>query len=307
MRLAPILLFTYNRLLHTKQTVEALKKNKLADRSDLIIFSDGAKGEQDAEQVSAVRDFLKTVDGFKSVEIIKRNKNLGLANSIINGVSLIIKQYGSVIVLEDDILTSPAFLTFMNTLLNRYEDNKQVYSITGYNHPQNLMRMPKKYPYDIYFNPRAGSWSWGTWKDRWEKADWEIQDFNSFIKNKASRNEFNQGGDDLTITLKQQMEGKIDSWAIRWCYALFKNDALCIYPSKSYVDNIGLDGSGVHCGNLDTNKYRQQELNRKFELSLPSVINTNEDIMTSFKGVYKINTLVQIYKKVKLFIRNIYE
>jgi hypothetical protein len=306
-KLAPIVLFVYDRPWHTTKTIEALKSNKLAEQSDLFVFSDGPKDDQDTEQVSKVRKFVKTISGFRTIKIIKRDQNLGLANSIIDGVNQVIQKCGRVIVLEDDIITSPTFLTYMNKLLDKYEDNQQVYSITGYNFPKKLISIPDDYPCDIYFSPRAGSWSWATWKNRWQTADWEVKDFNEFINNKEMQKQFNRGGDDMTRMLKQQMDGKIDSWAIRWCYTLFKNDAWCIYPTKSYVNNIGLDGSGVHCGKSKTKKYQHQELNRKINLNLPSTIIKNEDIILAFREIYQTTIFKKITAKIKLFIRNTYE
>ena len=178
--LSPIVLFVYNRLEHTKRTVGALKKNKLAKESQLYIFSDAPKNDEAVPMVKQVRKFIKKVDGFKKVEIIERNKNFGLANSIITGVTEVINKHGKVIVLEDDIVTSPAFLVYINRLLEVYKNNKKIYAITGYNQPSRIMKIPKDYPYDVYFHPRAASWSWGTWKDRWNKADWEVKDFEKF-------------------------------------------------------------------------------------------------------------------------------
>lgn len=184
MKLAPITLFVYNRPDHTNKTIEALKKNKFAKESELFIFSDGPKKQEDASKVKEVRKYLKTIDGFNDVFIKESEKNKGLANSIISGVTEVINKYRKVIVLEDDLITSPVFLEYMNFLLNRYEAEKKVYSVTGYNHPEKIMKIPKDYKYDIYFNPRASSWSWGTWKDRWDNVDWEVKDFeDSFRKN----------------------------------------------------------------------------------------------------------------------------
>jgi GT2 family glycosyltransferase len=183
MKLAPIVLFVYNRLEHTKKTVKALKKNELAKDSVLYIYSDGAKNEENILKVKEIRNYIKTITGFKDIIIKESKNNKGLANSIINGVTEVIDKHGKVIVLEDDLVTSPVFLNYMNHLLEKYENEKKLYSITGYNHPKKIMKIPKKYNYDIYFNPRAASWSWATWKDRWDNVDWDIKDFDEFLKN----------------------------------------------------------------------------------------------------------------------------
>jgi hypothetical protein len=180
----------------------------------------------------------------------------------------------------------------MNILLNKYEDTKQVYSITGYNFPKKLMSIPDDYPYDVYFSPRAASWSWATWKDRWQKADWVVKDFNQFKKDKNSQKKFNQGGADMTRMLKQQMRGEVDSWAIRWCYALFKHDAFCVQPIKSYVNNIGFDSTGVHC--KTTRKYWHNSLNTKRNFIYPPTIEKGEISLNLKSGL--INKLLNKIK-----------
>jgi hypothetical protein len=300
MNTSPIALFTYNRPWHTKKTLDALRKNDLARKSKLFVFSDGYKSNEDKEKVEEVRRTVDQVEGFESVEVVKREQNWGLANSVIMGVTEVIEKYGKVIVLEDDLITSPSFLNYMNSMLEKYEDEKKVFSISGYNHPLSLMKIPKNYPYDIYFNPRASSWGWATWKDRWEKADWKVKDFDEFLKNKDLQKKFNQGGEDMLQMLIRQMNGEIDSWAIRWCYTHFKNDAYCVYPVVSYVDNIGHDGSGVHCGKKKRNKFKNDYLNQKKELTLPKEIRVNKEMMNNFRKIYKKSIL----KKVKLTLKN---
>ena len=300
MKLAPIVLFVYNRSWHTMQTVEALKKNKLAEKSGLFIFSDGPKSREDELKVKEVREYIRKIKDFKSIKIIKRKKNLGLANSVIRGVTEIINKYGEVIVLEDDVITSEFFLEYANFLLNKYKTNKPVFSITGYNPPKKLMKIPKNYDYDIYFSPRAGAQVWATWKDRWEKADWEVKDFDEFLKNKELQKRFNYSGGDMADMLISQMEGKIDSWAIRWCYAHFKNNALCIYPTKSYINNIGFDGSGVHSGKSKKYKIGEDNLNMVKIPRLPKKLELNSKLMNNFRKVYKTKIFqTKIFKLIK--------
>lgn len=254
MSFSPIILFVYNRPWHTEQTVEALKKNELASESDLFIFADGSKVEND-ENVRKVREYIKTVDGFKSVKIIEREENLGLANSVIAGVTEIINKFGKVIVLEDDIVTSKYFLKFMNEALSVYKNRNDIFSVTGYNYPSSIFTIPFYYKKSVFLNYRPMPWGWGTWREKWEKVDWDMKDYNVFKKDKQSQKLFNKGGEDLADMLAAQIEGRIDSWYIRWCYAHFKNSGFSVSPVKSYVDNIGFDGTGVHCsGNDSSNK-----------------------------------------------------
>ena len=240
---APICLFTYNRPNETRKTIEALQHNYLALESDLFIFSDGPKNETVDSNINEVRELIRNISGFKSVTLFESMQNNGLANSIISGVSQIIEKHGRIIVLEDDLITSPNFLNFMNQALVFYEANKKIFSVSGYS--LNLPSL-KNCKSDYYIGYRASSWGWGTWKNRWEKVSWEIQDFNRFIWNPVKHIQFLRGGSDMSLMLWRQMNGKIDSWAIRWCYHQFKHDLLTVFPSKSKIISIGFGDSATH-------------------------------------------------------------
>jgi hypothetical protein len=295
--LAPIVLFVYNRPTHTKKTVEALKQNKLAKESQLFIFSDAPKNENSIESVEEVRKYIKSINGFENIIIREAEKNKGLATSVISGVTEVIKEYGKVIVLEDDLVTSVNFLEYMNKALCFYENNQKIWSISGYNLP---IEIPKAYNKDVYLSYRACSWGWATWKDRWDKNDWTVSNYDDFLKSKEQQKLFNRGGSDMTDMLKSQMEGKIDSWAIRWCYSQFKDNSYTIYPVKSKIQNIGNDGSGVHCGDTNINYV---ELDNGF--SRTSFIDNLEEkqiILKRFKKHYEPRTFkAKIGKVLKHF------
>ncbi|MDD2198936.1 MAG: glycosyltransferase [Bacteroidales bacterium] len=242
-KLAPVCLFTYNRLSETQQTVEALKNNYLAPESELFIFSDGPKGYSGTKKVNEVRQYLKTISGFKSVTITESPTNKGLASSIISGVSDIIKKHGQVIVLEDDLITSKDFLSFMNSALNFYVNRKNVMSISGYS-----MHLPKleKCNFDGFLALRPSSWGWATWDDRWESIDWTISDYHVYSRNINKIWSFSKGGMDLPVMLWKQMKGKVDSWAIRFCYNQYKQKKLTLYPAESKVQNIGFNENATH-------------------------------------------------------------
>ncbi len=295
--LAPIVLFVYNRPRHLKQTLTSLKQNELAQNSALYIFSDGPKSESDRKFVDEVREIIKAVDGFKTVNIILRDKNLGLANSVISGVSEVIKKYEDVIVVEDDMILSKSFLEYMNKILFFYKHDIKVFSVSGYNFP---ISIPSSYKNEIYFSPRASSWGWATWQNRWDKADWNVTDFNNFIIDRDAVRTFNLGGDDLTFMLKKQVEGKIDSWAVRWCYAHYKNKAYCAYPTKSFVMNIGTDKSGTHL--KKTTKYNVELNENSTPQNLPKNIFVNEQILKNFQSFFKKNILQKIYNNLKRMV-----
>jgi hypothetical protein len=222
-----------------------LRRNGLAADSDLHIFSDGPKNHEQTAAVCEVRDYLRTVTGFNTVRIVERERNMGLAASIISGTSQVLNDHAACIVLEDDLLSAPSFLEFMNAALQVYRDRQDIFSVTGYNYP---LPLPRDYPDDAYLSYRGSSWGWGTWADRWHRVDWAVSDYPQFADNALDQALFARGGDDLPGMLKLQMEGKIDSWSIRFDYAHHKNNALCLHPVRSKIQNIGFDGSGVHCG-----------------------------------------------------------
>ena len=244
--LAPIVLFVYNRLDHTIKTINELQKNKLANESELFIFSDAAKNQNTSLGVDKVRNFIKTITGFKSITIIKREKNWGLAASVIDGVTKIVNDFGKVIVLEDDLVTSPYFLNYMNDGLNIYENEEQVACIHGYCYP---VKSTSKHS---FFIKGADCWGWGTWKDSWNIFEDDSSKLLAEVqKTKSQRQiDFNNSYPYVKM-LKNQIDGKIDSWAIRWYISTFLKHKLTLYPGVSYVANIGMDDSGIHNGVSD--------------------------------------------------------
>lgn len=238
---APIVLFVYNRPVLTRQTVEALKKNKLADNSDLIIFSDGPKNAKAIKPVQEVRKYIHTIDGFKSIKVIEQETNLGLASSIISGVTKVCNEYGKVIVLEDDLITSPYFLLFMNRALDLYRDEDRVISILGYNYPVSVGLA------ETYFIKGADCWGWATWKRGWDLFEPDGAKLLNEIIMKKQQKEFNYNDSyDYIKMLRNQIKGKNDSWAIRWYASAFLRDKLTLYPGTSLVQNIGIGIDATH-------------------------------------------------------------
>lgn len=297
--LAPIVLFVYNRLDHTRQTIEALKKNTLAKESQLFIYSDGAKDDTVSTKVQNLREYLKGIDGFNKVTIIERDRNWGLAPSIIDGVSSIIEQYGKVIVLEDDLITSKYFLEYMNDALEAYQSNDRVFSITGFSFHSDFMNFPSTYKDEVYLNIRPMSWSWATWKNRWGDVDWDVSDFKSFINDPNKVKEFNKGGTDLTRMLKNQMKGRLNSWYVRWTYHAYKKKMYTIYPRISYVNNIGHDSSGVHCVEDSKDIYSHHELNDNKTMVFNKNIGLNKEIVRSFNKGFNTNYVRILKRKMK--------
>jgi len=247
--LYPIILFVYNRPWHTEQVLQALQKNELADQSHLIIYADGAKSnatDEQKQQIEEVREVVQKEQWCKTVEYRFTEQNLGCRNSIIAGITEVLKEYEAAIILEDDIVTSPYFLRFMNTTLNFYKDKKSVYSISGHNLPESKMQLPPDYKYDVYVSLRLLNWGWGTWADRWMQVDWDKNFIPNFLSDTEMVKAFDRGGDDLSKMLREEYEGKSDAWDIQFAYAHFAANAVSIVPKHSYIKNIGLDGTGTH-------------------------------------------------------------
>lgn len=293
MSLAPIVMFVYNRADHFQQTYEALSKCIGATESELYIFSDGAKTEKDIPKVREVREALESVANggcFQNVHIVESETNRGLAASVIAGVTQVLEEYGRVIVIEDDCLTSPTFLQFMNNALDTYEREKRVGAIAGYT-PQ--IAFPEKFQEDVFFSYRSCSCGWATWKDRWDGVDWELKDMSDFYRNPTLIRKLNLNGIDRFIRLYRQTQGNGSSWSVRFGAHLVKNDQLTVYPRYSYIQNIGCDASGVHSQAEDAQKMRV-DLSKAIEsprLAEPSV---NPEIQRIMKKHYSAGIVSDI-------------
>ena len=239
----PIALFVYNRQEHTRRTIDALKQNSVACESDLIIFSDAPRSEVQAKAVREVRQYIREIDGFKSVSLVEREVNLGLARSIIDGVTTIVNKFGRIIVLEDDMVTSSYFLTYMNEALEKYADDERVVSIHGYVYP-----VKQSLP-EAFFLPGADCWGWATWSRGWACFNSDGQFLLDELKRRKLIRAFDfNGAYPFSKMLEGQIKGKNDSWAVRWYASAFLEDKLTLYPGRSLVYNIGNDNSGTHCG-----------------------------------------------------------
>ncbi len=239
--LAPIVLFVYKRLNHTKKVIESLQRNIHAKDSELYIYSDAAQNGNEIPLINEVRNYVKSIEGFKSVNIIERQENLGLSNSIISGVTEIVNKFGKVIVLEDDLFLSPFFLQYMNDALNYYEKENKVISIHGYCYPTKV-KMPA-----TFFLRGADCWGWATWKRGWDNFEPDTSKLINEIKKYKLEYAFDLNGTANNMRmLRKQLYGKIDSWAIRWHASAFLNDKLTLYPGISLVQNIGMDDEATH-------------------------------------------------------------
>jgi hypothetical protein len=284
--LAPIVLFVYNRPDHTRRTLAALAANSLAAESDLIVYADGPKKPEHQASVDAAREVVRSARGFKSVEIVERQANLGLANSIIAGVTEVCSARGRVIVVEDDLIVAPEFLAFLNAGLDRYRSEQSVLEISGYGYPAHDQSTPQ-----TFFLPMASCWGWATWSRAWAVFDPKMSALSQLDDDPGARRRFNVDDTyDYYGMACQQRQGKIDSWGIRWQLSLFAHDGLVLYPRNSLVYNAGVDASGTH-GSGQTAFQRKLE-GQSFDagaLTWPKAVATDELAMGQVKQLFRAN------------------
>lgn len=267
---APVLLFVYNRPIHTKRILSSLEACDGKQNHDLFIFADGMKdeaSEENKKNIVRVRKIIKRYESsstFKNCVCKEAYTNKGLANSIIQGVSDIISRYGTVIVLEDDLIVKKDFLDYMQRGLEYYRRQKKVGAISGFTFSIPKIQISN---HDVYMSKTGNSWGWATWVDRWVGTDWDVKTYQSFKDNVKKRAAFDKTQAGISKMLDMQMNGEIDSWAVRWDYSFFLRGLYTIYPKHSRIINTGLDGSGVHCSDIGKNigRFELYEQNKHLE------------------------------------------
>lgn len=244
--LAPLCLFVYNRPQHTLRTLEGLKKNPEAKNSILYVYSDGVKNPEQLSAVESVRQILRNLQGFKEVHLIEREGNFGLAANIIDGVTTVLQKHETIIVLEDDLYSSPYFLKFMNEALEKYKQDPRVCCLNGYCYPlKRQMNTP-------FFLRGADCWGWGTWRDKWTWFEKDGSLLMRRLREKNLNHAFDlDGAYSYTDMLQNQIDGKNNSWAVRWHASLFLANKLTLYPPQSLIQNFGFDATGVHCAEAE--------------------------------------------------------
>ena len=299
---APIVLFVYNRPWHTRQTLNSLLRNELAKDSDLIVFSDAPKSPDVAMLVTEVRSLLKGITGFKSVRIIERDNNWGLSKSIIEGVTEVVNRYGKVIVLEDDIVTSPSFLQFMNQALDYYEKENRVWHISGWTYPIDTEGLG-----DAFLWRFMNCWGWATWADRWINFEKNPQ---RLIENwsEHEKHHFDLDGSGVAwYQVVANLKAEMDTWAIFWYATIYENNGLCINPVRSYVKNIGHDGSGMNCSKLDHSGFTDDELCESVKINWPNEIKeldlARKRVMNYVRNSNK-NIFGRIINKLRKYFKN---
>ncbi|WP_196601088.1 glycosyltransferase [Pectinatus frisingensis] len=278
--LAPVVLFTYNRLEHIKRTIYALQLNIYAKDSQLFIYSDASKNKLDEKKVQKVREFLHSISGFKKVCIVERTENWGLAKNIISGVTKIVNKFGKIIVLEDDIITSKYFLKYMNDALKVYEFEYKIMQISGTLIPFHQLNR-NIFSMDTFFSTSTQTWGWATWKNRWQyferNPEQLIKTYTKEMKKKFD--ESNWPGSWRQVL--DNYEGKIYTWGIFFHATIFEHKGVIVYPKYILAANIGFDGSGENCGLSDYfNANLEEKLILNFEKNTLSVNKTQDEIHT---------------------------
>jgi hypothetical protein len=244
---AGIAVFAYNRPNHLRTVLSQLKKNNL---SHLYVFVDGPATESDQSKVDEVREIALDID-WCTTSLRLRDRNIGLANSIVRGIDEVFNDHNQIIVLEDDCVPAKNFISYMETCLNKYANNPRVMNVNGYSLPIDI---PDTYPHDVYFTYRSSSWGWGTWHSSWESYERQPFSLEYLESNNKQIQEITQkAGGDLYPMMQRQLRGEIDSWAVWWSYAIVNQDGLCVNPVGSKIKNIGHDGTGTHSG--ESNRY----------------------------------------------------
>jgi hypothetical protein len=271
MNYAPIAIFVYKRPDHTRQTIEALIHCPEFVQSPLYVFSDGAKKPEDQASIDETRAVVRSIVGEKA-NMIEAVENQGLANSIIAGVSKLLNEYDQVIVLEDDLIVSPGFLQYMNAALEVYKNEPLVMNISGYMYP--IPKFAERT--EAMFLPFISSWGWATWRRSWEYFDPQATGWEVLQADKETRSRFDLNDSfDYSDMLEKQMTGKLDSWAIRWYWSVFKNHGLTLFPPVSHVRNIGFDGSGSHGSFSARLLYKSSNKWITAQTYLPTIVSVN--------------------------------
>lgn len=302
MTYAPIALFTYSRADHTRAAVESLLQNKEAAESDLYIFSDGPKTEEKREAVEENRRYIHSITGFKSIHIVEREKNWGLANSLIAGITDVIEQYGRIIVVEDDLILSPYFLQYMNEALEKYKDEDRVASVSAFLNPIDC-----KAP-DTFFLRYFACWGWATWKRGWDLL---INDDRVLLKQlRWKKNDFNIGGTGPFYgILYCDKVGLNDSWAVRFYASQFLAGKLQLFPGRTMAVQTGMDGSGTHSSDVLSPYYGMEPASSPISLeNIP--VEENREMYKAFSRFYRGDRTsclwLRYYEKLKSFVRRLF-
>ena len=262
-------LFVYDRPEHTRQVLEALRKNCT---KKLFVFCDGPKSKSDEEKVNLTGQIIQSIDWCET-NIIVRNENIGLVNNIVSGINFMLETHDAAVILEDDCIPREDFWYYMTTCLAKYNSNKDVMHVNGYQLP---IKIKKTRSHDVYFSHLPMSWGYGVWKRSWKYFRMDINDSIDFLNSSKSK-QLKALNPKFEKRIEDVFTNKIESWATIWTYLINLHNGYCVAPYKSLVKNIGCDGTGTHCTSsvrYDTDiALRNGEIfSKKNPLKLPDTI-----------------------------------
>lgn len=296
-KLAPVVLFVYNRPKHTKKTLQALEESILANDTELYIFSDGAKNADQIDSVNQVRAIIREPWHFKRIHIIERARNIGLAQNIMKGVTQVVEKHGKIIVLEDDLEISKFGLQYFNDALNCYEEDENVMEISGYMYPvANSEKLP-----ETFFFRVANSWGWATWDRAWKHFNPDIEQLTASLTKQDIKRFSVDHSENFWKQVQLFKRGKINSWAIRWYLSIFNRNGLVLYPRTSMIQNTGTDGSGTHS---DIDQIYKVQLATKKVTEFSRNIEEHPDGYVAIRTFYK-NRKGSYFNRLRRYLKKI--
>lgn len=303
---APIAFFVFNRPGHVKQSLAALAANTLAPQSDLVIYCDGPRSEEEKEKTDAVRALCRRAVGFKSVTVVERSENFGCERTFVSGLMEFFGVYPEGVIIEDDIVLAPNALHWFNLCLERYREEPVVFSIAAWSYPERSMTFPAGYSYDAYFLPRFQCWGWASWADRVQRIDWGLSDYAAFLQQPSLIKEFSRNGFDLLPSLRAQHMGTLGTWDIQAAYSSFKHGQVSLAPRFPYATNIGTVGDGTHVG--AGNPHPTLDIDLALALDnprLPEHIVVDESVLRNFSRALRASTpslWMRVMRKAQRFL-----
>jgi len=249
---APIAVFVFKRPEQTRRLLASLRANPEADETEVRVFADAARRDDEVATVEQTRAAVRAC-GLPRLRLVERDRNMGLARSVIEGVSQLCAEHGRAVVLEDDLVVSRTFLAYANTALERYRDDDRVMHVSGYQYDLDLGA-----PGDALFLPFISSWGWATWERAWRHFDPLAAAATGVLADPALRRRFDLDGNyGFSAMLEAQRSGRLDSWAIRWYLSVFARSGLSLFPARSLVENAGFGAGATHtAGDEDSALFR---------------------------------------------------
>ncbi len=236
--LAPVVMISYNRPDWIQLSLNNVALAHGAVDHEIFVFIDGPRSEGDRILQDRICEIAVSYkQKLPKLNIIRRDRNYGCRGNIVDAISTVITQYGKVIVIEDDVLVSRTFLEYMDDALKFYKDDKKIWSINAYQSPE--LHIPKDYPYDIYLNPINLCWGWGTWKDRWEQVDFDMEDWPVMRTNSDMIARLNRSGRHILGMIESQFAGRLRTWDVQCTYHVIKNGLMSVEPRYQLSKNIG--------------------------------------------------------------------